>query len=128
VLIQVDSVIEISDSDFAEPSSKNTERSVEKRPRKRHRSDNAMTSPPNSKSRKEDTTKLLRRSNRKKQVFKEYLDDENMWIKDTLENVDLIRGKQDCCQKELDSYEKKWDRFSQCSPDTIRDNIPGVPG
>jgi hypothetical protein len=71
-----------------------------------------VTSPSNSKSRKEDTTKPLRRSNRKKQVFKEYLDDENMWMKDTLENVDLIRGKQDCCQKELDSYEKKWDRFS----------------
>jgi hypothetical protein len=104
-------VIEISDGDVAEPSSKNTERNMEKRPRKRRRSDNAVTSPSNPKSGKEDTTKPLRRSNRKKRVFKEYLEDENLWMKDTMENVDHIREKQDCCQRELGSYEKKWDRF-----------------
>jgi hypothetical protein len=32
-------------------------------------------------------------------------------MNDTLENVDHIRGKQVCCQRELDDYEKKWDRF-----------------
>jgi hypothetical protein len=53
----------------------------------------------------------LRRSNCKKQVFMEYLEDENLWMKDTWENVDLIREKQDCCQRELDSYKKSWDRF-----------------
>ena len=111
MLIQVDSVIEISDGDSAEPLPKNTDRNIEKRPRKRRRSDNAVTSPSNSKSGKEDTTKPLRRSNRKKRVFKDYLEGENLWMKDTLENVDRVRGKQNCCQRKLDNYVKKWDRF-----------------
>jgi hypothetical protein len=61
------------------------------------RSDKAMASPSSSKSGKEDTTKPF--------------GDENLWINDTLENVDHVREKQDCCQGELDSYDKKWDRF-----------------
>jgi hypothetical protein len=82
--------------------SKNTEKSVEKRPRKRRRSDKAVASPSSSKSGKADTTKQLRCSDRKKRVFKEYLEDQNLWVKDTLENVDRVREKQDCCQRELD--------------------------
>jgi hypothetical protein len=110
MLIQVNLVIEISDGDFAEPST-NTERNLQKRSRKRRRSENAVTSPSNSKSGKEDTTKPLRRSNRKKRVFKEYLEDENLWMKDTLENVDRVWEKQNCCQREVDNHVKKWDRF-----------------
>jgi hypothetical protein len=111
MLIQVNLVIEISDSDFAEPSSTNTERNLQKRSRKRRPSENAVTSPSNSKSRKEDTTKPLCCSNRKKQVFKEYLEDESLWMKDILENVDRVWEKQNCCQREVDNYVKKWDRF-----------------
>jgi hypothetical protein len=50
---------------------------------------------------REGTPKPLHRSDRKKRVFKEYLEDENLWMNGTLENVDHIREKQDCCQGEL---------------------------